>query len=169
MFSASTTSAVSSARGSVCLPRTLPWQASLSSASWFRQAMPPPARLNLGSFEWTPPDPSEKKMSAATSYCPGIQEWFRFFPQLSMFWGPDLASKSNHFLLLLSFLAPFVRCTENSARWVAGIANLCVTLSPQPRNLVPSILGKDRQIVHLQERSSAALKPAAGRKPPQFS
>ena len=56
MFSASTTSAVSSARSTVCLPGTLPWRASFSSASCFMRGDAP-------TRSWAPLDTSDKQIS----------------------------------------------------------------------------------------------------------
>ena len=76
------------------------------------------------------------KCRAATSYCPGSQEWFRFFPQLSMFWARNIASKSRQIM----FSVPPLSCAIFHVVQVASEgfrSDLCNTehlTSVGPRN-----------------------------------
>ena len=111
MFSASKTIVMSFGRGTLCLPRTLPWQA-------FSSRLCPSAPISV----WDPVSGRRQyrrrnRYRAATTCCPGSQGSFRCFPLLSMLWE---AGRDKCFSLLLCFLAPSFRCAEDTARGVAG-------------------------------------------------
>ena len=121
MFSASTTSAVSSARGTVCLPGTLLEQDSFSSASCFRTQCP---NLLVSIWDLVSGRCRTRRRSryrVATSYCLEPKCGFVAFHSCPCYGNQASHPKAGKlFLLFLRFLVPYFRCTENSARRDAG-------------------------------------------------
>ena len=153
------------ARGTVCLPRTLPWKASFSSASLL-QASNAPARSSQSGILRV--DPSEKLVS-------GCHVTFPWNPRVVSFLStavhdlgtrPRIPKQANYFCCSSAFLHHFSVALKIPLVGLQGLANLCVTLSPQSRNLLPGIFGRGRRIVHLQ---LSILLQATDHQPPQLS